>query len=54
MKRNFFGSNRSPTTHPPEKKEPPLPGPLLHKFVEERGRERGNLFMGLKRAARFP
>ena len=24
----------------PSKKEPPLPGPLLHKYVEERGMER--------------
>src|SRR5271155_4943025 len=32
---------------PRAKKGPPHPGPLLHKYVEERGIERGLLFCGL-------
>jgi len=33
----------------PLKKEPPLPNPLLHKYVEERGMERRGGFMGSMR-----
>ena len=29
------------TTSPATEQEPPLPGPLLHKFVEEREKRRG-------------
>jgi hypothetical protein len=35
----------------PSKKEPPLPNPLLHKFVEEREMERRDGFMGSMRGS---